>query len=76
MKASKITNKGRITIPVEIRRNLGIKTNSKVYVSIEDDRIILQPLNSKYFKSLIGIGNTNGRAIKSLLVEKKKESEL
>jgi AbrB family looped-hinge helix DNA binding protein len=76
MKVSKVRNKGQITIPAEIRYDLGIKRNSKVYISIDENKIILQPLNIKYYKSLIGIGNTNGMVMKSLLTEKRIEGEL
>jgi len=63
----------KLQIPAKARYNLEIKINSKVYISIEDNKVVLQPLNRKYFKSLIGIGNTNVPTIKSLLMKKKIE---
>lgn len=40
------------------------------------DKVVLQPLNKGYYKSLIGIGGTKGKALKSLMQDKKKEREL
>ncbi len=73
MKPSKVNSKGQITIPAAIRRFLEIKMNTKIYASVENGKIVLQPINKKYFISLIGIGNTKGKAMKSLLSEKKEE---
>jgi AbrB family looped-hinge helix DNA binding protein len=38
---SVVTRKGQITIPVEIRRKLGIKEGDKVALRIEDDQVCL-----------------------------------
>lgn len=34
---STVTSKGRVTIPVEIRRHLGLKTNNKIVFVIDSE---------------------------------------
>jgi AbrB family looped-hinge helix DNA binding protein len=47
-----VTRKGQITLPVEIRRTLGIKEGDKVAVSLvpavdgEEPRVVLRPVRS------------------------------
>ena len=47
MKLAKVTSKGQITIPIEIRKKLGIKEGSKVLFLEESERLILKPGNNK-----------------------------
>lgn len=42
--ASVVTQKGQVTIPVEIRRALGIKANDRVAFIIEQDRACIEPI--------------------------------
>lgn len=42
MELAKVTSKGQITIPIEIRRKLGIKEGSKVLFLEEAGRIYLE----------------------------------
>jgi antitoxin PrlF len=37
---STVTSKGQVTIPVEVREYLGIKTNDKIAFVIDDDGIV------------------------------------
>ena len=41
MKLAKVTSKGQITIPIKIRRKLGVKTGDKLLFVEEDGRIVL-----------------------------------
>ncbi len=72
METSTLTTKGKIAIPSDIRRKLGLKKGSKVGFIESGDKVILQPLNKNYYKSLIGIGGTKGKALKSLFKVKTK----
>ncbi|MBK8981522.1 MAG: AbrB/MazE/SpoVT family DNA-binding domain-containing protein [Ignavibacteria bacterium] len=76
METSSLTIKGQIVVPSKIRKKLGLKKGSKVGFIEMGDKVILQPLDKRYFKSLIGIGGTKGIALKSLLNDKKKEKNL
>ncbi len=76
METSVVTTKGQIVIPKKIRKSLGILKGSKVAFIEKDGKIILQPLNKSYFESLAGVLGTDGKLLKSLLEDKKKEREL
>ena len=53
MFASKVTSKGQVTIPLEIRKLLGISSGDKVAFSeAEDGSVIVRKLDEK--KSLAG----------------------
>lgn len=39
-----VDNLGRVVIPMEFRKRLGIVSNSKVMVSLEGDIIVFSPL--------------------------------
>lgn len=41
----KLDQLGRITLPMELRRNLGIQTGDPIEVFIENDKIILRKYN-------------------------------
>ena len=47
-----IDNLGRVVIPMEFRKKLAIESNSKVFVSLENDTIILTP--TKKYCALCG----------------------
>lgn len=50
-----ITSKGQMTLPIEIRRKLGLKTGDKLDLYLRDDgRVEMIPL-SKSIQSLKGI---------------------
>ena len=44
MQTSNITTKGQITIPVQIRKSLGLKSGQQVAFKLEGNMIILQPV--------------------------------
>jgi len=43
MASSTISSKGQITIPMEIRRRLGVKEGDRVEFVVEDGRTIIRP---------------------------------
>lgn len=42
MRTSSMTRKGQVTIPVEVRRRLGLRRGDQVAFIDEDDRIVLK----------------------------------
>ena len=48
--SSKVTSKGQITIPINIRNNLNILTGSKVEMIKKDNCIIVVPINNTLSK--------------------------
>ena len=73
METSLLTTKGQIVLPCGIRKKGGLKKGSKVGFIEASDNVILQPLNKEYYQSLVGIGETKGKALKSLFKDKAKE---
>ena len=41
---STITQRGQVTLPVEVRRWLGVKPTDKVEFTIEDDQVTVKPV--------------------------------
>ena len=46
METSKITSKGRVTIPHALRRDAGLKTGDKLVFSLDGDHIIVTKLKA------------------------------
>ncbi len=55
MNKGKITFKGQVTIPKDIRNALGVKEGDSVIFLFEKDRAILKPLKKKSLKDFYGI---------------------
>ena len=56
MAVSTISSKGQITVPVEVRRRLGLKVGDKVEFAFEDGKTILRPVRTEEnpFEAYIG----------------------
>jgi len=76
METSVVTVKGQIVVPVKIRRKFGIKKGTKIAFIEQNGRLFIQPLDKSYFESLAGVVGTEGKMLKSLMEDKKKEREL
>jgi len=76
VETSVVTVKGQIVVPVKIRRKFGITKGKKVAFIVQDGKLIIQPLDKNYFESLAGILGTDGKMLKSLMEDKKREREL
>ena len=46
VQTSSVTEKGQITIPARLRKQLGINPGDKVAFALENDHIVLTPLES------------------------------
>ena len=46
MTSVRVSDKGQVTLPAEVRRKLGIKPGSRMEVEIRDNRVILEPEGS------------------------------
>ena len=58
-----ITSQGQISIPSKIRQELGLTKKKKALVSIEDGRMVIEPV--KDFLGLRGSVKTNKKALSS-----------
>jgi AbrB family looped-hinge helix DNA binding protein len=76
MKTSVVTVKGQVVVPANIRRKFGIKKGTKIAFIEQNGKLLIQPLDKNYFESLAGILGTEGKMLKSLMEDKKREREL
>lgn len=67
MLVSNVTSKGQVTVPVSLRRELGIKAGGKVRFLRKGQQLILEAANDPPLSSLFGILKApKGRGIKDL----------
>jgi AbrB family looped-hinge helix DNA binding protein len=76
METSVVTVKGQIVVPARIRRKFGIKRGTKVAFIEQNGKLMIQPLDKSYFEKLAGVLGTNGKIMRSLMEDKKREREL
>lgn len=58
----RVTSKGQVTIPLEIRRRMGIGAHAEVEFVIERDTVILRPLKGAATKGRQVVEALRGRA--------------
>ena len=73
---SVVTSKGQLVIPARLRRRFGIKQGTMIAFSEGNGRIIMQPVNRKFIRSLRGSLKGRRSALAGLLEERKREREL
>ena len=76
MDRSVVTVKGQVVIPSKLRRKLGIKKGTQVYLYERNGEIIIKPITDEYIQKMAGMAGTKGKLLKALMKEKAKEREL
>lgn len=76
LETATVTIKGQIVIPAKIRKKHKIRPGTRVCFLEHGNDIIVRPVTDDYIESIKGSLGTNGKALKHLLEEKKKEREL
>jgi AbrB family looped-hinge helix DNA binding protein len=57
-KQAKITSKGRITVPIEVRRILGVRAGDRLLFESDSNGVHIRPVrNESVFAKYSGIGN-------------------
>ena len=56
MKAKSVTRTGQVTIPVELRRHLGIRQGSRVEFSVAGDHLEMHVVNCPFGDTRSGFG--------------------
>jgi AbrB family looped-hinge helix DNA binding protein len=49
-----VSTKGQLVIPADVRTELGIQPGSRIALTVENARIILQPVNERLVEKLRG----------------------
>ena len=70
-----VAAKGQIVIPSKLRRKLGIKKGTQVYVYERDGEISIKPITDDYIRNMVGMAATRGKLLKALMKEKAKQRE-
>ena len=68
------TTKGQIVIPAPLRRKYGIKKGTRIHISEENGRIILQPITPDLVRRLRGSLKGSG-ILQSLMAERARDLE-
>ena len=55
MVMAKVTSKGQVTIPKEIREALGLETGDRVLFALEGDKAVVAPAGKRPLSALRGI---------------------
>ena len=71
-----VSSKGQLVIPKEIRDALDIGPGTRIAMTVEDDRIILQPANLRLIDKLCGITADGSSMADELLAERRAEDRL
>ena len=69
-----VSSKGQVVIPAPIRKKLNIQKGARFLVSVEGNRIVLEPAEEALLKYK-GILDTKGKVLKYLLKERRREAE-
>ena len=72
---STVTTKGQLVIPSKLRRKYGIRKGTRVAITEQDGRLVLQPLTREFIHSLCG-WLKGSKALEYLLEDRKKDREL
>jgi len=56
MNVAKLTSKFQITIPVDIRRRLGLHQGDAVVIDLEGNRAVLRPVHGGHVQRMSGLG--------------------
>ncbi len=73
---STVTTKGQLVIPAKLRRKLGIRKGTKISLLLENNRLVLQPLNREFIRSLRGSLKGDPSLLDLLLEDRHWEREL
>ena len=74
MTSARVTSKGQLVIPAEIRRRHGIHKGTTVAFEDRGDEIVLRPVTPEYFNRYMGILKGKGSLCKELLAERARDT--
>jgi len=73
MKKSAVTRKGQVTIPIEIRRKLGLDEGMRVTIRQEGRRVVMEPLPSILDLAGMWAGKVTSQEMKRMLDKLREE---
>jgi AbrB family looped-hinge helix DNA binding protein len=69
-----VSTKGQLVIPAELREELGIRPGMRIAIIRDGNRIILEPVNEEYVRSLRG-STAGGASMTDALLQERREEE-
>ena len=72
---TKLSSKGQLVIPSEIRRKLNIDENTRLVLREENGEIVIRVVNWDYIQSFRGVFKGKNSLTKALLKERKEERD-
>jgi len=72
---TRVTVKGQVVIPAALRRKLRIEPGTRLLVSEEEGKIILEPLFDDPIREGRGMLPTRGKVLKRLLDDRAEEAK-
>jgi|GEM_PF-1691015 AbrB family looped-hinge helix DNA binding protein len=77
MITTKMSSRGQVILPSKLRKENKITKGTKFIVEMNENKIILTPVNRDYFEKLAGsISPEKGKLLKALSLEKDREKKL
>lgn len=70
---STVSSKGQFVIPAEMREALNIRPGTRVAVTLEGNRIVLQPVNERFLKETRGMTAGSSSMSDELIKERRDE---
>ena len=74
MVSSRVTIKGQVLIPVEIRRKVGIRKGTRVFIEEKNGDIIVHPVTADFYDRCFGMFKGSG-LVKELEKMRREEKE-
>ena len=74
MMHTRATVKGQVLIPVALRRKYGIKKGTRISITEEKGRIVLEPITPDFIHSLMGSLKGTG-ALEELMADRRRERD-
>ena len=71
-----VTTKGQFVIPAKLRRKHGIRKGTRIAITEDDHRLVLQPINKEFIESLWGSWKGGPSASDFLMKERRREHAL
>jgi AbrB family looped-hinge helix DNA binding protein len=75
MKSARVTSKGQVVIPAEMRKRHGIQRGTRVVFEDHGDEIILRPRTREYFRRMAGTLKSKKSLTNVLLAERARDKE-
>ncbi len=77
MLSTTVSSRGQVILPSRLRKKNNIKKGMKFIIEVEDNKIILIPVDRNYFEKLSGsISTEKGKLLRALSREKEREKKL